>query len=65
MDNDVLAKSVVCAWERLDPEVLTKVANRWKLVLQLILEDDGDNRLVETRRGKLMNNPSPGRRNRR
>ena len=34
------------------------VYRRWKIVLDLIIEDDGGNRKVETKRGKLFRAPS-------
>ena len=34
------------------------LVTRWLLVLDLIMKDNGGNRLVETHRGKLTNNPT-------
>ena len=45
------------AYKTLDPQKLTNVYNRWLYVLDLIITDDGDNRLVESRRGKLFSAP--------
>ena len=46
MQADVLADSVEKAWDVLSSSVLTKVHERWKLVLKLILAGKGSNDLV-------------------
>ena len=48
------------AWEILMPVKLANIYARWKLVLDLIIEDEGGDRLIESRRGKksLYTNPS-------
>ena len=61
MQADVLADSVEKAWDVLSSSVLTKVHERWKLVLNLILAGKGSNDLVEKHRGikaKLDDMPS-------
>ena len=52
-----LARTVNKAWEELEPVKLTNVFNRWKRVLDLIIDDDGGNRKVESQRGKLFRAP--------
>ena len=56
-DTNCLAKTVDTAWNDLDPVNLENVWNRWRLVLDLIIDDDGGNRLVESKRGKLFHAP--------
>ena len=46
------------AWYKLEPIKLENVYNRWKMVLDLIIEDEGGNAKVETKRGKLFSEPS-------
>ena len=46
------------AWGELDWVKLTNVYERWNLVLDLILEDNGGDRLIESRRVKLFREPS-------
>ena len=46
------------AWKKLEPIKLQNVYNRWKMVLDLIIDDEGGNFLVETKRGKLFRAPS-------
>ena len=53
-----LCNTVTKAWGELDRVKLTNVYERWKLVLDLILEDNGGDRLIESRRGKLFREPS-------
>mgnify|MGYP000882679860 CR=1 FL=1 len=50
-DPDALAATVHNAWDQLPPSIITKIFNRIPIVLQIILETNGDNDLVETRRG--------------
>ena len=51
---DSLERSVKKAWTNLvSLEALTKVHDRFKVVLALIVEDKGKNNLVEKKRGKL------------
>ena len=52
MQNDVLAQSVESAFQNLSQTVLTNTYNRWKLNPELILKDEGDNKLVEKCRNK-------------
>ena len=56
-ERDALARTVEDAWREMDPIKLTNVWNRWRLVLDLIIEDDGGNRKVESKRGKLFRAP--------
>ena len=50
---EALVRSVYETWEKGElNEVITKVFNRLKKVLVLIIEGDGGNELVETKRGK-------------
>ena len=58
MELNALCKTVEDAWGELDPVKLQNVYTRWKMVLDLIIEDNGGNRLVEARRGKLYREPS-------
>jgi hypothetical protein len=53
-----LAVSVKQAWDHLPVETIQKVFDRIPVVLQLIVEGDGDNINVEDRRGRH-NNPPP------
>ena len=57
-EPNALARTVNKAWEELEPAKLTNVFNRWKLVLDLIIDDDGGNQKVESKRGKLFRAPS-------
>jgi hypothetical protein len=57
-DPDGLAVSVKQAWDHLPVETIQKVFDRIPVVLQLIVEGDGDNINVEDRRGRH-NNPPP------
>ena len=52
--HDALAKSVEDAWSRyLSQEAFYNVHRRLRVVLVCIVDDDGGNRLVESKRGKL------------
>ena len=53
-----LCRTVTRAWEELDAIKLTNVYERWKMVLDLILKDDGGDRFIESNRGKLFRAPS-------
>lgn len=55
---NALWRTVEKGWESLEPIKLTNIWNRWRLVLNLIIEDEGGNRLVDARRGKLFKLPS-------
>ena len=51
---EALVRSVYETWEKGElNEVITKVFNRLKIVLVLIIECDGGNELVKTKRGKF------------
>ena len=58
METTALCGTVVEAWKSLQPIKLLNIYSRWLLVLDLIIEDKGGNRLVETKRGKLYQAPS-------
>ena len=55
---DALCNTVMKAWGELEAVKLTNVYERWKLVLDLIIEDNGGDRLIESKRGKLFREPS-------
>ncbi len=57
-DPDGLAVSIKQEWEQLPVETILKVFDRIPIVLQLIVEGNGDNVNVEDRRGHH-NNPPP------
>ena len=52
-----LCRTVEDAWKKLKTVKLENVFSRWLKVLELIIEDDGGDRLVESKRGKLYNEP--------
>ena len=56
--HDVLARTVMLAFDELDPKKLENIHKRWVKVLHLIIEDEGGDRLVEKRRGKLLSEPT-------
>ena len=47
------------AWDELDATKLRNVCGRWKLVLDLIIKDNGGDCYIEANRGKLFKVPSP------
>ena len=53
-----LCRTVTRAWEELDAIKLTNVYERWKMVLNLIIKDDGGDQFIESNRGKLFRAPS-------
>ena len=54
MKLNALADTVMQAFEEFERATkLAVIAARWELVLDLIIEDNGGNDLVETRRGTL------------
>ena len=54
MNENALADTVMQAFDEFDGATkLAAIARRWELVLDLIIEDDGGNDLVETKRGSL------------
>ena len=57
-DPNVLATTVEKAWLQFPATTIEKVYQRWLLVLDLILKDNGGNRFVESYRGKLTNDPT-------
>ena len=58
MEANALCNTVEKAWGKLDPIKLQNVYSRWKMVLDLIIKDNGGVRLVESKRGKLYRAPS-------
>jgi len=58
VQTDALARTVESSWDKLEPIKLTNVWNRWKMVLDLIIEDNGGDALVEAKRGKLYRTPT-------
>ena len=58
VEANALHRTVQKAWEDLEPIKLTNVYKRWEMVLDLIIDDDGGNALVETKRGKLFRAPT-------
>ena len=54
-----LCNTVDRAWDELDATKLRNVYERWKLVLDLIIKDEGGDRYIEANRGKLFKAPSP------
>ena len=55
-DKDALANTVQIGFELLTEEVLTRIHRRWLKVLDLIIEDKGNNDMVEKDRS-LKSNP--------
>jgi len=53
-----LCRTVDQAWDKLEAIKLENVYNRWKMVLDLIIEDGGSNIKVESKCGKLYCEPS-------
>jgi hypothetical protein len=54
MNERVLSETVLEAFDKFDGYTkLGAIARRWELVLDLILDDDGDNNLVEHKHGML------------
>ena len=58
-ESKALCNTVDQAWEDMDAIKLRNVYERWKLVLDLIIKDDGGDRYIEANRGKLFKVPSP------
>ena len=54
---EALCRTVEEAWTKLETVKLENVYTRWLKVLDLIIEDDGGDRFVESKRGKLYNEP--------
>ena len=54
---DALARTTEDAWGELESMKLTNVWNRWRLVLDLIVEGEGGDGMVEAKRGKLFRAP--------
>lgn len=55
---EALCRTVEESWTKLEDVKLENVYKRWLKVLELIIEDEGGDRLVEKRRGKLYREPS-------
>ena len=53
VEMEALAQSAENAWRKFLPIKLTNVYNCWKMVLDLIIEDEGGDALVKLKRGKL------------
>eukprot|EP00957_Ditylum_brightwellii_P042968 3254524-Ditylum_brightwellii.AAC.1 len=51
-DNDCLARSAELAWDSLSSDKSTNIFNQWKLVLNLIIEDEGGNDKVQDKCSK-------------
>ena len=56
-DLEVLAARVQDTWDAFPCRIIEKVYKSCELVLDLILKGDRSNRLVESHRGKLTNDP--------
>ena len=56
-ERDTLARTVKEAWRKMEPVKLTNVWHCWRLVLDLIIEDNSGSRKVESKRGKLFRAP--------
>ena len=54
---EALCRTVDAAWKVLEPIKLENVYARWLKVLDLIIEDKGGDRFVESKRGKLYREP--------
>ena len=52
MQSDELTKTVMDAFSRISGDILTRVYERWKLTLKLIVSGKGTNEVVEDYRGK-------------
>ena len=46
-------KKIEETWALYDSSIFYRVYERWGKVLQLVIDDKGDNRMVESNRGKL------------
>ena len=57
-EKEALARTVRKGWDDLEDIKLANVWERWKLVLDLIIADNGGNSKVESKRGKLYSAPS-------
>ncbi len=56
-DVDVVWRELIAVWDEYDSKKIEAVYKRWQKVLDLIILDDGGNRLVEKFRGKLTVDP--------
>ena len=52
-DQEALARKIEETWNVFDSTVFRRIFDRWVLALHLIIADGGDNRLVNSHRGKL------------
>ena len=59
MEAKALCNRVGEAWKQLNSIKLQNVSNRWKMVLDLIIKDNGGDRLIEAKREKLYCAPFP------
>ena len=55
----VVQNTVMNAWGELESIKLENIYERWKLVLDLIIEDNGGNQLIEAMYVKFYQEPSP------
>ena len=55
--TESLARTVEKAWTEFEPVKLTNVWNHWRMILDLIIDDEGGDRLIESKRGKLYRAP--------
>ena len=53
-----MARTTEDAWDELESIKLANVWNRWRLVLDLIIEDEGGDRKVVAKRGKIFRVPA-------
>ena len=57
MELNALCNTVMSAWGEFESVKLENVYERWKLVLDLIIKDNGGDRLIKANRGKLYREP--------
>jgi hypothetical protein len=53
MDTDALARTVHECFDKVEPEKIDRIYNRWEYVLDLIIKGGGTNDLVESNRGLM------------
>ena len=57
IEPEALCNIVEEAWKKLDPIKLQNVYDHWKMVLDLMIEDNGGDMLAELKRGNLYHTP--------
>ena len=57
---DALASTTEDAWDELESIKLANVWNWWRMVLNLIIEDEGGNKMVKAKRGEALPRPTGG-----